>query len=400
MSRRHGLFALLMVLLAPVVVSITAGVPWSAPWQPAQRQVLDAETFQPVIGSAMADRDGMTVGAVGIERVALQVRPLEQPIAAADFPILRYRFERFPRTLELSLVFRRDDNADDVQVVSLPWPGDGEMTLNLTDVPEWRGRITELGFSQQATPQLIPAGIPFEPFRFVEAQLWAASWHGGLAALASDWTAYRPWGFFSVSSVDQDAGVSLPRRPALLWLVEIGIVATVIIALLLFGWRVQATRRAIAIVLVLGWLLLDALWLAQLYERRATTRLVYAGLDWPQREARVPDDELQAAAARIRAVVADAGQGSRVLIHAASPVEMNRLQYLSLPVNVGLLVYAIDPMAFRFPAGTLLVLYGMDDWYYDATTRSVRKDLLNFPSDPVIDEGRLRIFRIHDAEAG
>ncbi|MGB4858547.1 MAG: hypothetical protein WBP11_04400 [Dokdonella sp.] len=399
MSRRIALFVVISAVLIVGVVLVAAGVSWSAPFAPAERRQLEPADFQIVMGSALHTEAGLEVGAVGNERVALQALPLGAPgIDATAFDVLRYRFENFPRTLELSFLFRRASDPDDVQVVSLPWPGRGESTLNLRDVPTWKGQITEIGFIEAATPQLIPNGIPFASFRLVNAQLWSSSWRGGLAALSTDWVAYRPWGLFSVSSVDQEAGLSLPRRPALLLVVESTIFIVGVVGVLLLGWRRREFRIGILAVFALGWILLDAVWVGQLYERQATTRKVYAGKSWAERARLVPDDGLLKAADRLRAVVARTNPTPRVVIHAATPFEMTRLQYLALPVNAGLLVRTIDSMSYNFPPGTLLVLYGMQDWTYDADSHQVRTPDLTFPSDPVLVEGALRVFRIIERE--
>lgn len=400
MNGRIGLFTLLSLALIAVVVLIVAGVPWSSPLSPANRHDLDPAAFQIVMGAGLHTEDGLQVGAVGKERVALQSLSISgDGIAAADFNVLSYRFEKFPRTLELSLLFRRASEPDDVQVVSLPWPGRGASAFNLRDVPAWRGRIIEIGFIESATPQLIPNGIAFPPFELVDAQLWSPSWRGGLAALSTDWLAYRPWGLFSVSSVDQEAGISTPRRPAMLLVVEAAVVIVAGLGVLLFGWRRREFRIGVLVAFALGWLLLDAVWIGQLYERQATTRLVYAGKAWAERARLVPDDELLKAADRIREVVAGFDKPPHVVIHASSPMEMTRLQYLSLPVNAALLVRAIDPMSYNFPPGTVLVLYDMQDWTYDANAKQVRTPDLVFPAEQLVDEGALRIFRIIPREA-
>ena len=393
------MFAAISIVLIIGIVLMAAGVPWTSPLAPAERRHLEPGDFQIVMGSSLHTEAGLEVSAVGNERVALQALPLGMPgIDAANFAVLHYRFENFPRTLELSLMFRRASDPDDVQVVSLPWPDRGNSALNLRDVPSWKGQITEIGFIQAATPQLIPNGIPFTPFRLVDAQLWSPSWRGGLAALSTDWLAYRPWGLFAVSSVDQEAGSNLPRRPALLLVVEAAIAIVGVVGLLLFGRRRREFRIGILATFAVGWLLLDAVWVGQLYERQATTRKVYAGKSWPERERLVPDDDLLKAADRLRDVVARFDPPPRVVIHTASPVEMNRLQYLALPVNAALLVWSIDPMRYQFPPGTLLVLYGIQDWTYDADSRQVRTPDLTFPSEPVLEEGALRIFRIIERE--
>lgn len=395
MNLRIGAFVLLSLALVGVVILIVSGVPWSAPLAPKDRHALDPAAFQIVMGAGLHTADGLQVGAVGNERVALQSLSVSgDGIDATNYSVLRYRFERFPRTLELSLLFRRASEPDDVQVVSLPWPGRGDAAFNLHDVPAWRGRIIEIGFIESATPQLVPNGIAFPPFELNDAQLWSPSWRGGLAALSTDWLAYRPWGLFSVSSVDQDAGIGVARRPALLLVVEAAVVIFAGLGVLLFGWRRREFRIGVLVVFALGWLLLDFVWISQLFERQATTRLLYAGKNWDERARLVPDDDLLQAANRVRDVVAGFDKPPKVVIHASSPVEMTRLQYLALPVNAALLVRAIDPMSYNFPPGTLLVLYGMQDWTYDVAAKQVRTPDLTFPAEPVIDEGPLRIYRI------
>lgn len=397
MNRRVALFAFLSALLIAVVMLAVSGINWSAPLAPAERRDLDPDAFQIVMGAGLHTADGLQVGAVGSERVALQSIPISgDGLEAANFSVLRYRFAKFPRTLELSLLFRRASEPDDVQVVSLPWPGRGESAFNLRDVPAWRGRIIEIGFIESATPQLVPNGIPFPPFQLIDAQLWSPSWRGGLGALSTDWLSYRPWGLFSVSSVDQDAGVSVPRRPALLLVVEAAVIIVAALGVLLFGWRRREFRIGVLVVFALGWLLLDAIWIGQLFERQATTRLVYADKSWAERASLVPDDDLLKAANRVREVVAGFDKPPHVIIHASSPLEMTRLQYLALPVNAALLVRTIDPMSYNFPPGTLLVLYDMQDWPYDVEARQIRTPNpdLTFPAEAVIDEGALRIYRI------
>ena len=383
-----------MVLILGIVL-VASGVQWSSPFSPQERRQLEPGDFQIVMGSALHTAAGLEVGAVGNERVALQTLSLGVAgIDAASFDVLRYHFDDFPHTLELSLLFRLASDPDDVKVVSLPWPGSGEAAFNLRDLPAWKGQIIEIGFIESATPQLIPNGIGFAPFRLVDAQVWSSSWRGGLAALFTDWLAYRPWGLFAVSSVDQEAGVSSPRRPALLIAVESAIIVVAAVGLLLFGWRRREFRIGVLVVFALGWLLLDAVWIGQLYERQATTRIIYAGKSWPERARLVPDDDLLKAADRLREVVARSNPPPRIVIHAASPFQEMRLQYLALPVNAALLVRAIDPMRYTFPPGTMLVLYDLQDWTYNADSREVTTQSLRFPSELVLEDGALRIFRI------
>ena len=148
------------------------------------------------MGAGVEDDTALRIGAIGDDGNALQSIALDG-LRAEDFSTLRYRFEGFPRTLELSLVFRRADAPDDVQVVTVPWPGDGWRSLNLHQVPGWHGQITELGFAENATPQVVPESVAFRPFRFDGAELWSPSWRGRFAALYTSWFGYTPWTLLS-----------------------------------------------------------------------------------------------------------------------------------------------------------------------------------------------------------
>ena len=93
-----------------------AGVDWRAPPTPQAERSFPGSRFRGAFGRAEVAGQRLRVTAEGADHSALQVTQLPQ-LDARSFPILRYRFEDFPRTLELSLAFRTAENPDDVRTV-------------------------------------------------------------------------------------------------------------------------------------------------------------------------------------------------------------------------------------------------------------------------------------------
>ncbi|HET7924448.1 MAG TPA: hypothetical protein VFL30_06085, partial [Rhodanobacteraceae bacterium] len=193
--------AALVVLLGVLWMGLlgwASEAPLSAPFQPAERMRFAGSDFHVVLGAAVENGKRLGINAVGTDHMALQSVTLEAPLDAASFPVLRYRWQDFPRTLELSFVFRRADQPGDVHTITLPPAGAYPAYFDLSSTEEWRGQIIEAGFAEFPTAQLVPADIAFRPFSLVESELWSPSWRGSLGTLGTDWSAYRPWALMSV----------------------------------------------------------------------------------------------------------------------------------------------------------------------------------------------------------
>ena len=203
------LLVALWIGLARLGLGRAARVPRSSP---SQRMRFAGNDFHVVMGARRRKR---TSGSASTRSAPSTWRcnrsRCAQPIDADAFPILRYRWQDFPRTLELSFVFRRADQPDDVHTVTLPPAGAYPGYFDLSDVPDWHGRIIEIGFAEFPTAQLVPADIAFRPFALIEAEFWSPSWRGSLGALGTDWSAYRPWALMSVSALGPDA--PWPHKP-------------------------------------------------------------------------------------------------------------------------------------------------------------------------------------------
>jgi len=375
-----------------VLLGWASGASPGSPFEPAQRLRRAGADFRIVMGAGLESGRRLAIGAVGAERMALQSHVLAQPLDAARFPVLRYRWDNFPRTLELSFVFRRADHPDDVQTVSLPPAGAHPGYFDLRDVPAWRGAISEIGFAEFPTAQLVPTDIAFRPFALSEVELWSPSWRGSLGALLTDWTAYRPWSLMSVSALGPDA--PWPHKPTPVIVLSGALLAGVALAALLLRRGRRWLGVAAAVALACGWIALDLRWLGEFADRHQLTRQLYAGKPWRERAAIEPDTELVASAARVRAVLERMPVHSHVLVAADSVYDTLRLDYHLLPANVAPAgALSMQDPGTPLPA-SLLVVYADAGWTFDAARGVLAYAGRRYAAESMLEAGDVRVFRL------
>jgi len=367
-----------------VLLLWAAGVDWRAPVFPDSERMFPGSRFRAAVGRAVVDGSVLRVESPDAENAALQVTAL--PAMEADrFPVVIYRFEDFPRTLELSLVFRTAERPDDVQTISLPWPGRGTMAYDMSAIEAWRGTIIELGFAQFPTAHLVPAAEGFAPFRLRRAELWSPSWRGAVAALVTDWFGAWPWSQRSVHALGREGAASGVRSPVLF----VAIAATLACgwAMLLLGLRGRRGVMVLCVCGLVGWILLDLRWQSGLLQRLRETRVLYSGLDWSARQKRVADDALLAAAAQVKALLRDEPPHRRVLVYSDSGYANLRMIWHLQPLNVGAFGLAAAERE-PIPEDTILVFLQTDVWRANpAVRRHVSESERMFPGDVIHSDG-------------
>jgi hypothetical protein len=365
------------------------------PW-PAQRDILQGSSFSAMSGGSI-DGDLLAVANADAEQGALLIRGMD--IAdAAQWPLLRYRFEDLAPTLEITFLYRRADSPRDVRAVLLPRPRGATGSVDLSRDPEWRGHIVEIGFAVYPVAQSVPPQRAFQPFGLRQAEFWSPSSAGRLAAVATEWSARRNWSLMSISALGPDNGAPRESSPVLLLALGLGY------TLLLwqqFGPRAQTVRVVLA-ALVIAWLLLDLRWLRSLWDRHATTRAVYAGLPWRERQALQPDPDLLAAAATVRDSLRGAGADpdrARILVDAKTDYLRARLIYhlapaATAPVNL------IGYPAYGSKNENLYALYyGQDDPRFDgANARLSFDDGAVLPAQELLNAPPIRLYKLNPRE--
>ncbi len=374
-----------------ILLGWAAGVHWNTPMFPARRMQLNASDFHVVMGAGVEDEKALRIGAVGDSGNALQSIALEH-VRADKFSTLRYRFSGFPRTLELSLVFRRADAPKDVQVVTVPWPGDGWRSIDLRKVPGWRGEITELGFAEYATPQVAPETSAFHPFRFDRVELWSPSWRGGVSALTTSWFGYSPWSLLSISALgpQRETAQATPLMPLLV----IGTLFSVLLAAGVLRWHRRRVLQVCLGAAIVLWVLLDLRWLGDFHAKHALTEQLYADKPWTGRQHLIADQDTAFAAEQVGYWLTSQATSQRILAASDSKFTLLRLVYLLLPQNVALLQQVGRE---ALPQDSLILLYESTQWHYDATRREVVGDGKHYPVEPVFDSGGAFLYRLRAA---
>jgi len=388
---RRALAVIAAAVVWLLVLGTAAGIPWSAPLTPRDQVTLKGQDFRPVMGAGVEDGSALGVGAIASDGNAMQSIPMER-LRAADYPLLTYRFEDFPRTLELLLVFRRADTPDDVQTVALPWPGDGVVTVDLHAAsPAWHGEITELGFAEYATAQLVPPSIAFQPFRLDQARLASPSWNALPRLLRQGWFGYQPWSLASINVVGASADTNASMPLTLI----VGALLTLLVCAVLLRWSLARWLRSAVIAGAVCWVVLDARWLADLAAKHRLTDSIYAGKSWQERARLQPDEDVAGFAQLAHQQLAGVGRHGRVLVASDSTYMMLRLIYFLLPLNAAPLESAIAVApADDWPPDTVIVLCSSKRWHYDDSTAALRSEARSIAATPLFVGGNLAVYRV------
>lgn len=364
-------------------------VPFTAPVSPATVIALEGSAFASILGRSSVSPSGLEVTAMNVDQGALQVHPLDG-IDADDFPILRYRFEHFPRTLELVLIFRGESDSQP-RTVTIPTVVDGRGTVDLAAIPGWQGRMVEIGFAQYPGAQSVPPASAFHPFVLVDAQLWSPSWTGAIAARFEDWFGARSWALMSLSALGPDA--ALPPGRSMVLLMVIGVAGTLVLGAWILGLRSSRLGRMALIGTVIAWLILDLRWLNGLHARHAATRDAYADLPAIERQRRLPDQGVFDSAQMLRNVLADEAADTRIFVDAGSDFERARLMYHLLPMNVA----PVNMIGVEASLGTddaIVVLYATGRLHFDPADSTLVSGNDRYPAVELFDIGPLRVYRM------
>lgn len=384
-------FLLLAVVLAIVwsfVLARSISLPWFAPWSPQHAVSMTGIDFKPVIGAAAVDGEALGVSAISDDGNALQSTSLDH-LHADDFPVLRYRFDGFPDTLELSLVFHRTDTAEDI-AVSLPSPGAGITSVDLGSFPEWRGEITELAFAEYAAAQAAPPSIAFKPFRLVSAQLQSRSWRGAPSLLRTAWFGYRPWTLLSISALGPaiESVQTASIQPAIFWGCILSLLATAVI----LRWTRRELFRNAAIIAALAWAFLDVRWLDDLSAKHRLSTTIYAGKSWSERVRLQPDEETPAIAQIIHAQL-DAMSPPRILVATDATFSLLRLIYFLLPLDAAPLDHGALVAGVPLPSGSVVVTY-QSAWQFDSASGVLARDDRKIQVEPLFSNAQIGIYRV------
>lgn len=384
----------LWFLLIAIFVELS---PFQSPW-PLQRYRLDGAEFAALAGGQI-DGNGLLVETEDENHGALLVRGVDMA-DAADWPVLRYRFDALAPTLEVAFLYRRADSPGDVRTIALTRGRGDTGTIDLSREKDWQGAISEIGFAVYPVAQSVPAEQAFRGFRLDSAEFWSPSWAGRVGAVSTEWSGRRAWSLMSISALGPDNGAVRARSPVLL--LTVGLVLT---GLLLWQFAPGSRTRNLRIVgagVVIAWLLLDLRWSLSFADRHAATRQVYASLDWPERQRRVADADVLSAARQVRQALRDDGADPdrvRLLVDAESDFLRARFVYHLAPARTAPMnLTGWSPLATAREPMYLATLQ-VDSLIFDAKSGRLQiGDEFFVPARPLIEAPPLRLYYLGEAK--
>ena len=370
-----------------------AGVPWNAPILPRELVALAGTDFRVRFGTGANSANGLAVSGLAADGTGLQTAPLDH-LRASDFPVLTYRFEDFPDTLELSLMFRRADMPDDLQMIPIPASGGGTASVDLAAFADWKGEIIELGFAEYAAPQLVPPSeAKFLPFQIEYVQLKSHSWSQLFLRSRSDWLSYRPWTLRSINTLGQR--IDFLAESSMQLLVTLCALVSLIAAWAILRWPRRRIAQATLLATCAVWVLLDLRWLDDFAAKHRVIEKLYAGRPWQARAQLQPDEDTLAAAAEISRLASAQGV-NRVLVLSDSTYTLLRLIYFLLPLNVAPMSLALSAAPGTSPPRDALIAVFGSTWDYDEARGILSNGATAISVIPVYAKGDLLVLRARE----
>jgi hypothetical protein len=275
--------------------------------------------------------------------------------------------DRAPRRTQLILAWTDQEAPADVRTFLLPPSGSGVQELVLTLSPGWGGTVDDLWL-------MVGGLVPHEvTIHRVELRPVSPTAAGILRQIWREWTAFEGWRAHSINFIG--GGHRSPLMPpsfaATLWLIfSAGFFAT---------YQLARRRRLrplhFGVILLAGWLLLDARWQVDLWRQLHATHQQYAGKRLEEKRLAAEDREIFILAEEVKRHLPD--PPARVLIVSPTPGSGSfhyirvRLHYLLLPHNVSS-VWDLPPVHDLRPGDHIVVLHPHPRIRYDAQSGELR----------------------------
>ena len=318
---------------------------------------IDAQALQLTAGAGAHDAGGLRVerpASNGLVLVQGAIRPFE----ARDYHGLGWRVAGLDAAHELRVIWATATTTRQPfdRVVSPAERRAGFVTL--ADDPNWDGLIVGVGLAvvgvKPETEPLRFEALTLRSRRPAPAEILPLAW--------SDWWRDLGWSGRSINFSDPAAGEGRlrPLFPVVVWCA----LAVLIHLLLAPPWRGFRSWTPYVVILLVGWLALDARWQWLLLERLEQTQSRYAGLDAAARQQVGPDQRFLPFVTDIRDRLG--AEPVRIVLVTPDPASYiaNRLRYHLLPHNVRLST-RLDAASGVAPGDVVLLMSPLDRTAHD-----------------------------------
>ena len=247
---------------------------------------------------------------------------------ASRYARLRIETTDLPPDTRLGMAWRDVTKPDGIARLWLPHPVQGTIEIPLDAQPRWRGGIAGLTLLIDAPPK---------PFHLQRIELWPTAPTPALVLrqLWTEWTAFTGWtgGSINFLYAGKPHGLVSPVLAAACWVVA----STLLYALMRQRRRGPWRLAPFTVILLTGWVVLDARWQWELLRQVQITQDQFAGKTGREKRLAAKDRTLFLLAEKITGAMPKT-PGRLFLV----PPQLDgdyyyqriRLHYLLLPLNV------------------------------------------------------------------
>lgn len=271
-----GVFKIISVAFLAAILTLAALVFYLSRGLPSgeiPNVEIPAAGLKFAFGSGHPEQDVMQVDKFVDGFALLSSGPVK--VQAEDLPVLQYSWESGGQPDELAFFWRQQGNTAEVKRTEIS--ATGVALLDLSDEPDWKGEIVEVGY--------LVAGDAAHPVTIGQLVLKPDDLITRLKLVWQDWTTYELRSQQSINFLQGGAHNQVAPLPAVLiiwWL------TTLLLLRLVSGWlgvaRAGSTFTIVAVVLLLsGWMLLDIRWTANSYRSAGELLSSATGSDPEQR---------------------------------------------------------------------------------------------------------------------
>lgn len=278
------------------------------------------------------------------------------PFHAASYGRVIIDADPLPENVEVALIWLRRDEPGVPREQRIAVRRGQLVATTLDGNPDWRGEIAFVAIGVK--------GAMAHPWSLRTLRLEQLGIAGVVADIVGAWTHFERWDGRSINIVfggrdDQRA-----------WLPPLAFVASALSALVVWGLARRRGKPASAAALLMpflvGWLVVDLRWQANLFEQARETFAQFGGKSWEERHAAMEDGDLfrfvHTAAARLPA------DPVRIFVNSDFEYFRRRAGYHLYPHNVLAYNWA-EPSQLR--PGEYLLLYQKADVRFDTGTREL-----------------------------
>ena len=321
----------------------------------------------------------------GLDETGTALITANSDLRSTDYPVIAWSGTSFSELMDVRFLWRSDYAPGKLNSVPIRVSAGRLLPLDMAKNPAWVGKISGVALAIRG-----PLAAP------VQVGGMTAKTGGvreQLGDLLREWLAFERWSGSSINTLTGGADVQELPLPILLNVAVILAAG----AWILLAWRrrrLEAVPVVLAMLFVMAWLSLDAVWTLNLSRQVAETRAQFGGKDWREQHLASEDAALFGFIERARGKMPAAP--GRVFVVADATYFRGRAAYHLYPHNV-----LFDPRANTLPAasnlrsGDFLVVYQRRGMQFNPDEKRLRwEGGASMAAEPLLVEPGAALFRI------